>query len=75
MLTEALKRQPAEPALLNGLAAVYGQMGRFQEAMATFEKSAAIKADNPVTYYGLATTYAKMGRRRGCQGRKTSDTA
>ena len=56
-----------DPTFLYGeplLAALYREMGRFDEAIALYEKSQSISGRVP---FGLAITYAKMGRRKEAQ--------
>jgi tetratricopeptide (TPR) repeat protein len=52
-----------DPAFIYGeplIAALYREMGRFDEAIALFEKAKSISGKGG---FGLAITYAKMGRR------------
>jgi len=58
----ALKEQPADPALYNlrGLAA--SELGRYEEAEASFRKFIALSPQTATGYTNLATLFAQKGR-------------
>lgn len=53
----------AESALIahNGMGQIYYNMGEYKAALASFDKSAQLDPQNPVTLEAYAKTYASMG--------------
>ena len=59
---EALKRNPAHAASLNGLGYIYRQQGQTGEALAAFEQAARLDAGSDVIQNNLGVVRSDLGR-------------
>ncbi|MCH7510921.1 MAG: tetratricopeptide repeat protein, partial [Chloroflexi bacterium] len=54
----ALQLRPDDPESLMGRGVALGDMGRYQEALQTYERALQLRPDNPGTLYNRACLYS-----------------
>lgn len=58
----AVKANPNSALMRHDLGLVYVQAGRIDEAIASFQVSAKLKDDDPVTFFSLGNSYQEVGQ-------------
>ena len=60
-LKKTLEIQPNNSAALNNLGNILKEMGKFDEAIKSYEKATKIQINHPNAYHNLGNTYKQLG--------------